>query len=157
MSCHAPFSSAQRGSQGSCSQSHLHFLCSFALVSVCFHCVLQGVVPCLGWGFLHDQTMLFMALKESGPSLMHCCLSPEWTAGMKAALQAVHSAGVLHGDLHPGNFVGGHPSDDKLIDFGCASVGSSQRLHQQEEDRSFPSMPQVGLLKKTLKAFRPRL
>ena len=66
---------------------------------------------------------------------------------MKAAIQAVHKAGVLHGDLHVGNFVGSDPCDVKLIDFASASSsGVPLRLLEQEEERFGSNMSQVSLL-----------
>ncbi len=104
-------------------------------------------MTCLGWGALHDRTMIFLALEYSGPSLQHQQLSPRWTAGIRAAIEAVHGAGVLHGDLHLGNLVGMDPSDVKLIDFSNASTsGHSLKAQVQEEERFLLRLAQVGLL-----------
>ncbi len=104
-------------------------------------------MTCLGWGALHDRTMIFLALKYSGPSLQQQQLSPRWTAGIRAAVEAIHGAGVLHGDLHFGNLVGTDPSYVKLIDFSNASTsGHSLKAQTQERERFLLRLAQVGLL-----------
>jgi serine/threonine protein kinase len=91
--------------------------------------------------------MIFVALEYAGPSLQHQQLSPRWTAGIRAAIEAVHGAGVLHGDLHLGNLVGTDPSDVKLIDFSNASIsGHSLKAQAQEKERFLHRLAQVGLL-----------
>lgn len=89
---------------------------------------------------------MFMASEDSGPSLQHQQLSARWTAGIRAAIEAVHGAGVLHGDLHLENFVGVDPKDVKLIDFSRASTsGHLPRTQTQEEERFLLRLEQVTL------------
>ena len=104
-------------------------------------------MTCLGWGAVHDRTMMLMALEDSGASLQHQQLSARWTAGIRAAIKAVHGAGVLHGDLHLENFVGVGPCDVKLVDFSHASTfDHSLKAQVQEEERFLLSLAQVILL-----------
>ena len=104
-------------------------------------------MTCLGWGALHHQTIIFLALEYSGPSWQHQQLSPRWTAGIRAAIEGVHGAGVLHGDLHLGSFVGTDPSDVNLINFSNASTsGHSLKARTQEEERLPLHLSQVGFL-----------
>ncbi|KAL0054985.1 hypothetical protein WJX82_005467 [Trebouxia sp. C0006] len=122
--------------------------CSIRRALAAYSCLRgnQGAVTCLGWGALHDRTMIFLALKYSGPSLQQQQLSPRWTAGIRAAVEAIHGAGVLHGDLHFGNLVGTDPSYVKLIDFSNASTsGHSLKAQAQERERFLLRLAQTNL------------
>ena len=84
--------------------------------------VTQGAAACLGWGALHDRTMIFLAFPDYGQNLRRVHLTSQWVEAIRAAIKAVHSAGVLHNDLVLRNFVGNSPSRVKLIDFACSAT-----------------------------------
>ena len=60
-----------------------------------FIAIAQGVAACLCWGALHNRTMIFAALPDYSGNLFTVHLTCVWVEGIKAAINAVHSAGVL--------------------------------------------------------------
>lgn len=93
-----------------------------------------------------------MASELLGPSLDKMSLPEAHTnaAATMAALQAIHAAGVLHGDAHPGNCLvrtpepgrGSNAGNVALIDFSHATTVTSQvvlkaELNALEESLTF--------------------
>ena len=97
--------------------------------------VAQGAAACLGWGALHDRTMIFLAFPDYGQNLRRVHLTSQWVEAIRTAIKAVHSAGVLHNDLDLRNFVGNSPSSVKLIDFACSAMSgvSCDTMARQEK------------------------
>ncbi len=101
--------------------------------------IAQGVAACLCWGALHDRTMIFAALPDYGDNLLKVHLTCPWVEGIKAAIKAVHSAGIIHNDLHLRNFVGSVPNKVKLVDFAWSDCATSERSCQamEREEKQF--------------------
>ncbi|KAL0037659.1 hypothetical protein WJX77_006695 [Trebouxia sp. C0004] len=98
--------------------------------------------PC--WCSIRREIAAYNCLR--GNKGAHQQLSPRWTAGIRAAIEAVHEAGVLHGDLHLGNLVGVDPSDVKLVDVSNASTsGHFLKAQAQEEERFLLRLAQTNL------------
>ena len=71
--------------------------------------------------------MIFAALPDYGNNLLKVCLTRPWVEGIKAAIKAVHSASILHNDMHLRNFVGNAPNNVKLVDFAWSDSAISER------------------------------
>ena len=108
--------------------------------------VAQDAAACLGWGALHDRTMIFLAFPDYGQNLCRVHLTSQWVEAIRAAIKTVHSAGVLHNDLDLRNFVGNDPSSVKLIDFACSATSgvSSDTVTRQEKQFMASLMVQVS-------------
>ena len=118
-------------------------------ISRLFIAIAQGVAACLCWGALHNRTMIFAALPDYSGNLFTVHLTCVWVEGIKAAINAVHSAGVLHNDLHLRNFVGNAPDNVKLVDFACSATSeSSCQAMELEEKQSMETLPVQACLYK---------
>ena len=108
--------------------------------------VAQGGAACLGWGALHDRTMIFLAFPDYGQNLCKVLLTGHWVEAIRAAIKTVHSGGVLHSDLLLRNFVGNSSNSVKLIDFACCAMSgfSSDTMAYQEKHFMASLMVQVS-------------
>ena len=101
--------------------------------------VLGAKVPrLLRHGMFAHTGALFLALTDEGEDLeagaggvgggagsidgRGAVITPELRASMVQALQALHRAGVLHGDIRLSNFVLGQDGGVKLVDLGEAKM-----------------------------------
>ncbi len=96
--------------------------------------------------------MIFAALPDYGDNLVKVHLTCPWVEGIKAAIKAVHSAGVLHNDLHLRNFVGNAPDNVKLVDFAWSATSErSCQAMELEEKQFMETLPvQVSLASDSL-------
>ncbi len=121
--------------------------------------VAQGAAKCLGWGALHDHTMIFLALPDYRQNLLKVHLTSQWVEAIRAAIKTVHSAGILHNDLNLRNFVGNSPNSVKLIDFACSATSgfSSDTMARQEEQFTTFLVVQVSFASYSLQSFSTSL
>ncbi len=108
--------------------------CNYCAIQCRLLCTAQAMPACLGCGALHGRTMVFLAFEDCGPSLLEEPLTSQLVTGIRAAIKAVHSAGILHNDLHLRNLVSqdeGTGPQVKLIDFASSVV--HERCHDKME------------------------
>lgn len=53
-------------------------------------------------------------------------LQPGHLARIRESVAALHAAGIVHGDLHPGNIMLGADGRPRIVDFGAAQTGVPQ-------------------------------
>ncbi len=83
--------------------------------------------------------MIFAALPDYGDNLLKVQLTSPWVESIKAAIKTMHSAGILHNDLHLRNFVGNAPNSVKLVDFAWSDSATSEHSCQamEREEKEF--------------------
>ncbi|CAM6089793.1 unnamed protein product [Calypogeia fissa] len=92
----------------------------------------------IDYGLTVRGTLVFLAIEYlEGLTLQPAIISKEIAMAVFQALMAIHSHGVLHGDLHEGNILVLLNGDVQIIDFGFAEYSSSsarqdRELHQLE-------------------------
>ena len=142
-----------------CTSAQLHKQHKYCAASRQTFGVAQGAAKCLGWGALHDRTMIFLALPDYGQNLRKVYLTSQWVEAIRAAIKTVHSAGVLHNDLNLRNFVGNSPNSVKLIDFACSATSgfSSDTMARQEEQFTTFLVVQVSFASYSSQSFSTSL
>ena len=99
--------------------------------------VAQDAAACLGWGALHDRTMVFLAFPDYGQNLCKVHITTQWVEAIRAAMKTVHSADTLHNDLDLRNFVGNNSNSVKLIDFACCALSGFSRDTMARQEKQF--------------------
>ena len=87
----------------------------------------QQGVPFLVMEYVAGQT-LEEHLKTSTPTIQRACA---WAADLANALALAHRAGIIHGDVKPGNILITPESKVKLGDFGIARLTSQHSVSGQ--------------------------
>lgn len=97
---------------------------------------LQGIhIPTfVAQGAFHRGMVAFTATSAGGDPLSSTMLraSPQLATGMRTSLAAVHSLGIVHGDLALRNFVlaPGH-TNVWLLDFEFSHLGGAEEQHSE--------------------------
>jgi serine/threonine-protein kinase len=78
---------------------------------------LEGQVPCLVMDFIQGQTLMEKVKAQGKLSEAECL---KYIRQIGSALEAVHQAGMVHRDAHPGNIMIQPNGNAILIDFGIA-------------------------------------
>ncbi|CAM6115393.1 unnamed protein product [Calypogeia fissa] len=87
----------------------------------------------IDYGLIVRGTLVFLAIEYlEGLTLEPGILFKEIVMAVFRALMAIHSCGVLHGDLHEGNILVLLDGDVHIIDFGFAEYSSSSRRWDRE-------------------------
>ncbi|MFM7903999.1 MAG: serine/threonine protein kinase, partial [Microcystis sp.] len=77
----------------------------------------EGQVPCLVMDFIQGQTLMERVKTQGKLSEAECL---KYIRQIGSALEAVHQAGMVHRDAHPGNIMIQPNGNAILIDFGIA-------------------------------------
>ncbi len=77
----------------------------------------EGQVPCLVMDFIQGQTLMERVKTQGKLSEAECL---KYIRQIGSALEAVHQAGIVHRDAHPGNIMIQPNGNAILIDFGIA-------------------------------------
>ena len=77
----------------------------------------EGQVPCLVMDFIQGQTLMEKVQTQGQLSEAECL---KYIRQIGSALEAVHQAGMVHRDAHPGNIMIQPNGNAILIDFGIA-------------------------------------
>ncbi len=78
---------------------------------------MEGQVPCLVMDFIQGQTLIEKVKTQGKLSEAECL---KYIRQIGSALEAVHQAGMVHRDAHPGNIMIQPNGNAILIDFGIA-------------------------------------
>ncbi|CAM6089808.1 unnamed protein product [Calypogeia fissa] len=93
----------------------------------------SSVPRLIDYGLTVRGTLVFLAIEYlEGLTLEPAILSEEIAMAVFQALMAIHSCGVLHGDLHEGNILVLLNGDVRIIDFGFAEYSSSSARQDRE-------------------------
>ena len=82
----------------SCCAAHLLSSTNSTSIALLTFGVVEDAAACLGWGALHDRTMIFLAFPDYGQNLRKVHLTSQRVEAIRAAIKTVHFAGVLHND-----------------------------------------------------------
>ncbi|TRU19742.1 MAG: serine/threonine protein kinase [Microcystis aeruginosa Ma_MB_S_20031200_S102] len=95
----------------------------------------EGQVPCLVMDFIQGQTLMERVKTQGKLSEAECL---KYIRQIGSALEAVHQAGMVHRDAHPGNIMIQPNGNAILIDFGIAKeiipAGSSSTDYAANPD-----------------------
>ncbi|KAI8819251.1 uncharacterized protein EV422DRAFT_122809 [Fimicolochytrium jonesii] len=86
-------------------------------------------------GYIRVWNMLkILGLEDCGVTLKKSDLTPQLIDECFACLRSLHQSGIVHGDVHQGNFVY-HPSSGvRLLDLGFARTGPATDMEEEFEE-----------------------
>jgi serine/threonine-protein kinase len=103
---------------------------------------MEGQVPCLVMDFIQGQTLMEKVKAQGKLSEAECL---KYIRQIGEALEAVHQAGMVHRDAHPGNIMIQPNGNAILIDFGIAKeiIPASSSSTNSSANPSFAPYEQI--------------